>query len=80
MADEDRRFFHRAEPPQGSAEFEYIMEQISRLPTRRELAKYAFVLLFIGAVLGIAAVEMSWRYVPRCSLDPTSPLPAGLAR
>jgi hypothetical protein len=42
------------------------MEQIARLPTRRELAKYAFVILFVGAVLGIVATEAFWRYLPAC--------------
>ena len=51
------------------------MEQLARIPTRRELAKYAFVLLFVGAVLGIVATEAFWRYLPKCGINPTSPLP-----
>jgi hypothetical protein len=66
MPDEDRRFFHAPEPPQRSAEFEFIMEQLARIPTRSELAKYAFVILFVGAVLGIVATEALWRYLPAC--------------
>src|SRR5262249_16040045 len=77
MPDEDRRFFHRADPPHStpSAEFEFIMEQLARIPTRRELVTYAFVILFTGAVLGIVATEAFWRYLPMCSFNPTSPLP-----
>jgi hypothetical protein len=60
--------------PDGGLEF--IVKQIARLPPRRELAKYAFVLLFVGAVIGIVGIEAFWRYVPRCSADPTSPRPA----
>jgi len=40
------------------------MGQIAALPTRRELAKYAFVILFVGAVLGIVGIQAFWRYVP----------------
>jgi hypothetical protein len=66
--DEDRRFFHSAEPPRSTPDggLEFIMEQITRLPTRRELAKYAFVILCVGAVLGIVATEAFWRYLPKC--------------
>ena len=42
------------------------MEQLARVPTRRELAKYAFVILFVGAVLGIVGIEAFWRYAPAC--------------
>ena len=66
MPDEDRRFFHAPEPAQPSAEFEFIMEQLARIPSRRELAKYAFVILFVGAVLGIVGTEAFWRYLPAC--------------
>jgi hypothetical protein len=38
------------------------------LPTRRELAKYAFVILFVGAVLGIGEIEVFWRYLPACRI------------
>src|SRR5690349_8109359 len=40
-----------------SGEAEFIMAQLARLPTRWELAKYAFVILCVGAVLGIVAPE-----------------------
>jgi hypothetical protein len=69
--DEDQLFLRPADPPpdkrsapDGSHEF--IMEQIARLPTRRELAKYAFVILAVGALLGIVATEAFWRYLPAC--------------
>jgi hypothetical protein len=42
------------------------MEQIARLPTRWELAKYAFVILFVGAVIGIVGIQAFWRYIPAC--------------
>jgi hypothetical protein len=38
------------------------MAQIAALPTRRELAKLAFVILFVGAVLGIVGIEAFWCY------------------
>ncbi len=69
MPDEDRQFLHPAEPPRSapSSELEFIMEQIARLPTRWELAKYTFVILCVGAVLGIVATEAFWRYLPTCA-------------
>jgi hypothetical protein len=68
MPDEDRHFFHPAEPPRSTPDggLEFIMEQIARLPTRWELTKYAFVILAVGAVLGIVATEAFWRYLPKC--------------
>ena len=51
------------------------MKQVAKLPTRWELAKYAFVLLFVGAVLGIVGIQAVWRFIPRCGWSPTSPLP-----
>jgi hypothetical protein len=50
--------------PKHSSDAEFIMEQLARVPTRRELAKYALVILFVGAVLGIVATEGAWRYLP----------------
>ena len=50
--------------PKHSSEAEFVMGQIARLPTRRELAKYASMILFVGAVLGIVGVEAFWRYLP----------------
>ena len=40
------------------------MEQIAAL--RRELAKLVFLILFVGAVLGIVGIETFWRYFPAC--------------
>lgn len=42
------------------------MERIAALLTRWELAKYAFAVLFVGAVIGIVGIEAFWRYVPAC--------------
>jgi hypothetical protein len=72
MPDEDQLFLRPVEPPppvnrsptEGSLEF--LMGQIAALPTRWELAKFAFVILFIGAVLGIVEIEVFWRYAPAC--------------
>jgi hypothetical protein len=57
MPDDDRRFFQHPELP-PSAELEFVMEQLARLPTRRELARYAVVILAIGAVLRIVATAV----------------------
>ena len=46
------------------SELEFIMEQIAAL--HRELAKLAFVILFVGAVLGIVGIEACWRYFRAC--------------
>ena len=71
--DEDLLFLHppfaepppaATRPPDGSLKF--LMEQIARIPTRRELSIYAFVILSVGAVLGIIATEAFWRYLPAC--------------
>ena len=69
MPDEDELFLRPAErpgPKLQSGEAEFIMAQLARLPTRWELAKYAFVILCVGAVLGIVATEAFWRYLPKC--------------
>ena len=42
------------------------MEQIFRLPTRWDLTKYSFVILAVGAVLGMVGIEAFWRYAPAC--------------
>jgi len=65
MPDEDQLFLRPADPPspKRQTDAELIMARLARLPTRRELARYAFVVLFVGAVLGI---EAFWRYVPAC--------------
>jgi hypothetical protein len=70
MPDEDQLFFLRpADPPSPKRQTnaELIMARLAELPSRRELAKYAFVFLCVGAVLGIVATEAFWRYLPACS-------------
>jgi hypothetical protein len=52
--------------PKHSSEAEFIMEQIARIPTRRELVWFALVILFVGSVLGIIATEALSRYLPSC--------------
>jgi hypothetical protein len=52
--------------PKHSSEFEFVMEQLARIPTRFELATYTVVILVVGAVLGIVATEAFWRYLPFC--------------
>jgi hypothetical protein len=47
-------------------DLEAIHKRLSQLPKRRDLAKYSFVLLFVGAMLGIVGIEAFWRYVPAC--------------
>ena len=72
MPDEDPLFLRPVDrsPPSNRSTtedgLEFLMEQIARLPTRRELARAAFVILFVGAVLGIVGIEAFWRYVPAC--------------
>ena len=53
-----------ADFPATESGLEFILEQISRLPTRWELTRYAFVILSAGAVLGIVGIEAFWRYFP----------------
>jgi hypothetical protein len=43
--------------PATEGGLEFIMEQIAGLPTRRELARLGFIILFVGAVLGIVGIE-----------------------
>ena len=52
--------------PKHSSEAEFIMEQLARIPTRREMGRYTFAILCVGAVLGIVATEAFWRYLPGC--------------
>jgi hypothetical protein len=58
------RSAERPGPKLQSGEAEFIMAQLARLPTRWELAKCAFVILCVEAVLGIVATEAFWRYLP----------------
>jgi hypothetical protein len=68
--DEDQLYLRPTRPPRfderplAGSDLELIMGQIAALPTRRELAKLAFVILFVGAVLGIVGIETFWRYFP----------------
>ena len=70
MPEEDQLFLRPAKPPlynerqTTGAEFEFIMEQIAAL--RRELAKLAFVILFVGGALGIVGIEAVWCYFAAC--------------
>ena len=72
MPDEDQLFLRPADPPPPlkrsttDSDLEFVMGQIAKL--RRDLAKYAFVVLFVGAILGIVGIEAFWRYVPACGL------------
>jgi hypothetical protein len=65
----DDFFDHSGNPPRStpSSELEFIMGQLAQLPKRCELARYTFVILFVGAVLGIVATEVFWRCLPTCS-------------
>jgi hypothetical protein len=70
--DEDQLFLRPAaapphinrRPTEGSLEF--LMEQLAPLATRWDLAKYAFLALSVGAVIGIVGIEAFWRYIPAC--------------
>jgi hypothetical protein len=68
--DEDQLYLRPRNPPRydeqhpSGSELQFIMEQIAAL--RREQAKLAFVILFVGAVLGIVGIEAFWRYFPVC--------------
>ena len=78
MPDEDRLFLHPAAPqpadppprtkPQRPTDIglEFIMDRIAALPTRRELAGLALLILFAAAVLGIVGTEVFWRYLAAC--------------
>ena len=56
-------------------ELEAVHKRLAELPTRRELARLGFIILFVGAVIGIVGTEAFWRYIPKCGLNPTNPLP-----
>ena len=70
MPDEDQLFLRPADPPSPKrpSDAELIMARLGGLPSRRELAKYAFVFLCVGAVLGGVATEAFWRYLPACGV------------
>jgi hypothetical protein len=69
--DEDQLFFLRPadQPsPKRQTNAELIIERLAELPSRRELAKYAFVFLCVGAVLGVVATEAFWHFLPVCGV------------
>jgi len=45
---------------------EFLMQQINRLPTVRDLWRAATLIAFVSAVLGIVGIEAFYRYFP-CS-------------
>ncbi len=47
-------------------DLEFIMGQLAGVPTRRDLARVALVIMFAAAVLGIVGIEAFWRYFPVC--------------
>jgi hypothetical protein len=63
---DDSPLQHHADFPATEGGLEFIMEQIAALPTRRELARLALVIMFAGAVLGIVGIEAFWHYAPVC--------------
>jgi hypothetical protein len=70
MTDEDRLYLRPRTPstyderhPTGS-ELEFVMAQLARIS--RELARFAFMILFVGAVLGTVGIEAFWHSFPVC--------------
>ena len=55
MPDEDRRF--HPEPPQRSAELEFIMSQIAWLPTKNDVWQAAMLGMIGGAVAAVTLIE-----------------------
>jgi hypothetical protein len=47
---------------------EFLMQQINRLPTARDLWRAAMLIGFVSAVLGIVGIEAFWRYFPCSSI------------
>jgi hypothetical protein len=43
---------------------EFIMQQINRLPSARDLWRAATLIALVAAVLGIVGIEALWRYFP----------------
>lgn len=56
------RFFGSPEPPRSahSAELEFIMEQLVRIPTRTEIVRAAMWVAVALGVLGVLVIETSW--------------------
>ena len=52
----------RTDMAQFEAGQEFLMQQINRLPTARDLWRAATLIGLIGAVLGIVGIEAFWRY------------------
>ena len=50
---------------------EFLMQQLNRLPTARDLWRAATLVGLIGAVLGIVGIEEFWRYFACGSILPT---------
>jgi len=46
---------------------EFLMQQINRLPTARDLWRAITLIALVAAVLGIVGIEALWRYFPGCS-------------
>jgi hypothetical protein len=49
------------------AHLEFLMHQMVQLPTYQQLAKFALLITFVAAVLGIVGIEALWHYFPACS-------------
>ena len=52
----------RTDMAQFEAGQEFLMQQINRLPTARDLWRAATLIGLVGAVLGIVGIEAFWRY------------------
>jgi hypothetical protein len=63
--DEDQRYLRPRHPPRY-AEQHPTGSELEFAALRRELAKLAFLILFVGAVLEIVGIEAFWRYFPAC--------------
>ena len=59
----DDRFFGSPEPPRSahSAELEFIMGQLARIPTRAEIVRAAMWVALALGVLGVVVIETFWR-------------------
>jgi hypothetical protein len=49
-------------PPALTADLEFLIERVSRLPTRKEQALKLLYVMVGGAGLVIAAIELFWRH------------------
>jgi hypothetical protein len=48
------------------AHLDFLMHQMAQLPTYQQLAKFALLITFVAAVLGIVGIEALWHYFPVC--------------